>query len=178
MTFTETNTALAMPRDLRQDHDTLREIMHRFATAMERGVDTFDTVLHRERVAFSQLFHAHVAAEETMTTVALRDGPLSAAPPIPMTVLRRDYSGHISTWTPPRIKTDWLTYRRAVLTLQGTLLRRLDWEERELHPRLLQRRPALIVSAGPSSSGPSSPAPQHTIAANWRASAPSGSRSG
>ena len=168
-----------MPRDLHHDHDTLREIMHRFAVVMDRGVDTFDAVLHRERVAFSQLFNAHVAAEDAMLTAARRDGPLDHSAPIDMAVLRRDYSAHISCWTPPRIKAQWKTYRQAVLTLQASLTRRLDWEERELHPRLLQRRPAVIVSARACpSSDPSSPAPRETIVANWRASAPSGFRSG
>ena len=38
--------------------------------------------------------------------------------------------------SPQRVKAEFPAYRRAVLMLQARLRRRLDWEERHLHPRL------------------------------------------
>lgn len=49
-----------------------------------------------------------------------------------ITDLRSDYSSHVRHWTPIRIKTEWDTYRRAVLDLQARLRRFMLWEEENL----------------------------------------------
>ncbi|MCP3735330.1 hypothetical protein M9979_10660 [Sphingomonas sp. RP10(2022)] len=131
-----------MSRDLHHDHDELRAIMHRFATMMAQGPDAFDASLHRDRVAFSQLFQAHMVAEEKAALIALGNDPKRLKGSADLKALFRDYSAHVSAWTPPRIKTDWHGYRNAVLALQKRLRTRMDWEEREIHPRLPRYRAA------------------------------------
>ncbi|MEH3160225.1 MAG: hypothetical protein PGN08_15700 [Sphingomonas taxi] len=127
-----------MARDLQADHDQLRAIMRRFAIAMDRGAEAFAT-LHRERVLFSQLFRAHMIEEEAFARSILGDDAARIAWSLEFHALLRDYSAHISAWTPARVKIEWSAYRAAVMALQARLNARMDWEERELHPRLPPR---------------------------------------
>ncbi|MDO7833646.1 hypothetical protein Q4610_01175 [Sphingobium sp. HBC34] len=133
-----------MPTKLKQDHDALRGMMREFAYVMHaHGPEALPDIARR-RIAFSQLFRDHLGREDA-GVVALRDGPVAArAAPVArdhgraMVALFLRYSDHIKVWTPARIEQDWQGYRDAVLALQQSLCDRMDWEERHLHPLMME----------------------------------------
>jgi hypothetical protein len=121
--------------DLQDDHDELRTLMHSFAMAMDQSTG-FDADLQRARVKFYQTFQAHVVREEACCQQLPADDPIRIQSAADMQMLIRDYSAQVAAWPPQRVKAEFPAYRRAVLLLQARLRRRLDWEERHLHPRL------------------------------------------
>ncbi|WP_298398451.1 hemerythrin domain-containing protein [Sphingobium sp.] len=132
-----------MQMELAQDHDGLRKMMRDFAHAMESARVEDMSDIARRRIAFSQLFREHMAREDAMVQ-NLRRG---AMPPQADRIIRDHsramvalflrYSDHIKYWTPAQIAADWPGYRVAVLDLQNGLHDRMEWEEANLHPLLI-----------------------------------------
>ena len=124
-----------MTQHFLKDHDDLRALMRGYPAGVRN--DAADrAMLLRDRVAFSQLFRRHLADEDAQIRNVLGNDPLAVRAAADMQRIFRDYSAHLSQWTPPRIEGEWGDYCRAVLALQRRLIERLAWEERELFPRL------------------------------------------
>ncbi|MDF0541341.1 hemerythrin domain-containing protein [Sphingobium sp. H39-3-25] len=129
-----------MNRDLVADHDALRRMMREYAAMLDAGKPESMHDLSRQRIAFSQRFRAHMAAEYELVTAWSEVDASARVAQVTRTFsegIRRifmDYSQHIKDWTPDRIGADWAGYRRAVLGLQRQLADHMAWEERELHP--------------------------------------------
>nr|WP_269076429.1 hemerythrin domain-containing protein [Sphingobium cupriresistens] len=132
-----------MLMQLTRDHDALRGMMGEFAHIMRtRGPEALPDIARR-RIAFSQLFRDHMGREDALV-VALRSGSTAAQADSvmrdhsrAMVALFLRYSDHIKDWTPAQITQDWHGYRDAVLELQQGLLDRMTWEERHLHPLMV-----------------------------------------
>lgn len=133
-----------MSMELKRDHDALRGMMREFAHVMRANGPEALPDITRRRIAFSQLFRDHMGREDAMV-VALRFGPTaSQADPVArehsraIVALFLRYSDHIKNWTPAKIERDWPGYRDDVLDLQQGLLDRMAWEERYLHPLMME----------------------------------------
>lgn len=161
---------------LRNDHDAIRRICREYGLLLAGTYDEARTAIPGQRVIVSQLFRRHIADETAMIANGIPDTPIAEQATANLRALYLDYSAHIAEWTPSHIGTDWNGYRAAVTALQRVLDAGMAWEERVLHPLLA--RSVITAGARPLSSDPSSRSPRDTIAANWRASAPSDSRWG
>lgn len=125
---------------LRQEHDTLRAIMQRFAVAMRSTDPTDRAALLHDRVAFSQLFNSHSIMEQRSIAALPADRltPGAAAAirehDAGMLALRRDYSAHINFWKPDLIAQQGERYAAAVLALQERLKGYMVMEEEHILP--------------------------------------------
>lgn len=120
----------------RAEHERLRDSMARFATLMAAPGATDHAALLRERTHFARLFNTHLEREQVEVDVlaAARSADVATSQRRAEMIgrLRADYSEHIRRWPPLRIRSDWQTYRDAVLALQSRLGDFMDWEERNL----------------------------------------------
>lgn len=120
----------------RAEHDQLRAIMARFAAMMASPGGPDHAALLRERMLFAQLFNGHLAREQDeLAGLSQAEPELAGKTQARRGLigrLRGDYSDHIRCWTPPIIRSDWPTYRSAVLVLQQRLTDFMAWEEDNL----------------------------------------------
>jgi hypothetical protein len=115
-------------------HNELRQIMAKIETVFDWNDDDL-AMLCRERHHFSKLFHAHVAAEKAYVLKAL-DSSATRSYDEDIRRLVADYSAHVTDWSPPKISADKAGYSARTRMLQGQFLQQMNWEEREIFPRL------------------------------------------
>ncbi len=176
---------------LKKIHDELRSYMDRYREALVSGSSLDMAELMRQRLI---LF---VAMRETQGIIGktIDAVPLAHMPAHTSAVLAeyrnraqrigRAHDAKIRQWTPKKISTDPRLYQQEATRLHRLIDAQFRWEEESLVPLLelaaLLRRKGVVaapLSAVSRSSGPSSPAPRHTIGASSSASAPSGSHCG
>ncbi len=133
-----------MEQTFKDDHDRLRVMIDAYL-AMLRGNARPDIAeVMRRRLAFSNAFRAHVAAEGPALD-ALRTG--NGDHPVDRMLDRHGarlrevmpgYSALIHDWTPPRIVAEWPSYCREVRAQVRRYYEFLAWEEAQVLPLLDQ----------------------------------------
>jgi hypothetical protein len=125
---------------LRADHQKIRGIVARFcellfttepcdgaclaAIRWELGSAVMQNLAFEERHIYSKL-----AAAGTEQSRALM-----ADPNYDLGAIFALYTRHVELWPPARAQAEWLAYRSSAENLLEVLLKRMEWEERQIFP--------------------------------------------
>jgi len=138
-----------MKQTFTDEHDHLRVLIDSYL-AMLRGNARPDIVdVMRRRLAFSNAFRAHVAAEGPVLDALRtgdRDHPTDRILDQHSCRLREvmpGYSALIHDWTPARIEAEWPDYCHDVRMQVKRYYEFLEWEEAQVLPLLGPGRAAL-----------------------------------
>jgi hypothetical protein len=129
-----------------EDHDIIRGIIAKLrALLIEDGMPIghwFATT----RWSLTRHLLRHLAVEGAIFRDQVRSHLDASKPTAPDTFEQR-YREHIAHWTPDRIDAEWPRYCRELGAILNTLDRRMEFEEREVYPKLTERAAKLALAA-------------------------------
>lgn len=130
-----------MIASLIEQHREQRDILNGVDTLFAADPAHLSLTLPGRRLRFARCFHRHLAAERAFLA-RVAPGSLIASYENGIRDLLADYSAHVLSWSRERVMADRDGYIMSATPLRDRLLVRLDWEERELFPRLEPRAAA------------------------------------
>ena len=124
-----------------EDHREQREILSGMDALFATDQAYVRVTLPGRRLRFARCFHKHLATERAYLA-KVASAQQIAAYENGIRELLVDYSAHVLRWSPERVMADQGRYVASAKSLRDRLLVRLEWEERELFPRLGHRAAA------------------------------------
>jgi hypothetical protein len=178
-----------MHRRFAANHEAMLALIHRFERRVADGSRSDPALLAKGRFEYARQFAGHNAlVERCLRSLATDRLPRTALDEIAehgdrVQTLRLQYSACVSQWPLDVAMADWNGYVTCTLKFHLLAKDHMAWEQDVIFPLIGHFLPpaavtALLEPVDSGSTGPSSPAPRHTIGASSSASAPSDFRSG